>query len=61
MTDFHISAAPVSIELECPFCHEKIEIPWKDLNPPEYWGDRWDDVECPECGKEIELGDYDYD
>ena len=59
--DFHISVKPVSIELECPFCHEEIAIKWKDIIPPEYWCDKWDDVNCPYCDQPIELGDYDYD
>lgn len=59
--DFHISVKPVSIELECPFCHDEIIIRWKDIIPPDYWGDKWDDVNCPYCNQVIELGYYDYD
>lgn len=59
--DFHISVKPVSIEFECPYCHDEISISWRDITPPDYWGDTWDDVECPECGKTVRLGDYDYD
>ena len=59
--DFHISVKPVSIELECPFCLEEIVINWKDIIPPGYWGDKWNNVICPYCDQPIELGDYDYD
>ena len=24
------------------------------------WSDAWDDVTCPECFWEVELGDWDY-
>ena len=59
--DFHISVKPVSIELTCPYCSAELVIPWNHLNVPDYWGDRWDDIECPKCGEYISLGDYDYD
>lgn len=58
---FHISVKPVSIEFECPYCGKEITISWRDITPPEYWGDNWDAVECPECCETVELGEYDYD
>ena len=60
-TDFHINVKPVSIDFECPYCHEEIDIRWADLCVPEYWGDDWGEVDCPECGKPVRLVDYDYD
>lgn len=59
--DFHISVKPVSIEFECPHCHEEVKIHWNNLNVPEYWGDDWGEVDCPECEESVKLGDYEYD
>ena len=59
-TDFVINSRPCSISLECPHCDYDIEIPWDDVNAPEYWGDDWGKIECPSCGKTIQLGDYEY-
>lgn len=59
--DFTIVSAPVGIHLLCPHCGESVKIPWKDVDVPESWSDAWPNVECPECSKEIELGDWDYD
>jgi endogenous inhibitor of DNA gyrase (YacG/DUF329 family) len=60
-TDFHINVKPVSINFECPHCGCEAEVPWRNVAEPEYWGDDWGEVECTECGKMVELGDYDYD
>lgn len=60
-TDFHINVKPVSIDLTCPHCGMEIDIPWKQVCEPDYWGDDWGRVECYMCGKEIKLGDYEYD
>lgn len=57
--DFYINQRPVSISLECPHCHSELEIPWNHLDVPDYWGDDWGTIVCPECGEDIELGDYD--
>ena len=59
--DFTILSAPYAIKLTCPHCNEDIEIKWEDIDPPESWSDYWDDIVCPECGKTIKLGDWDYD
>lgn len=61
MVDFVIVSAPVKISFLCPYCHQEVEIRWKDITPPESWSDDWDNVYCPECGEEVELGDWDYD
>lgn len=60
-TDFNIIQKPVAIKLTCPHCNEDIKIPWDNLNVPEYWGDDWGEIDCPECDKTIKLGDYDID
>lgn len=59
--DFTINSRPVSIRFRCPHCYERVEISWKALNAPEYWGDSWEPVECPDCGEWVELGDWTYD
>lgn len=60
-TDFMIISKPSYIIFECPHCGCDVEIQWRDLYVPEYWGDDWGNVLCPYCEKEVELGDYDYD
>lgn len=59
--DFTIDSRPVSISFRCPHCNEFVRISWKALNVPEYWGDSWEPVECPDCGEMVELGDWTYD
>ena len=61
MADFTIVSAPHKISFLCPYCNQNVEINWSNINPPESWSDDWDNVECPECGKEVELGDWEYD
>ena len=57
--DFFINQRPISISLDCPYCHMPLEIPFREVAEPEYWGDDWGYVECNYCEKEIKLGDYD--
>jgi len=59
--DFIIVSRPDYIVLTCPRCKTRVEIKWCDVDVPEYWGDDWGSVNCPECGKEIKLGEYFYD
>lgn len=59
--DFHIDLKTVSISFECPYCDYDVTVDWGDLNVPYYWGDDWGEIECPHCGKTVELGDYEYD
>lgn len=60
-TDYVINSKPDSISLECPYCGEEIEIPFNEVNfKTDYWGDGGY-CTCPECEKEIEIGDYEYD
>lgn len=61
MVDFRIISTPVEICFECPFCEEEVRLLWDKINVPEYWGDEWDDVECPNCGETVTLGDYEYE
>lgn len=57
-TWFHIDTKVVSISLDCPHCGDRIT---KDVDVPESWSDDWGEVECPECGETIKLGEYEYD
>ena len=59
--DFTIVSKPNYISLMCPHCYSDIKIPWKDVCVPDYWGDDWGEVECPDCHETIKLGDYEYD
>lgn len=60
-TDFTIVQRPVRIELDCPDCEARIEIDWRKLDVPDFWGDDWGEIECPYCEQIIALGDYDLD
>lgn len=60
-TDFRIVSAPVEIAFKCPHCGEETKIPWRDVDVPECWSDLWPSVECPECGKSVALGEWEYD
>jgi len=60
-TDFTIVRKPDRINLECPYCEMDIDIDWDNLDVPDYWGDDWGEIECPECEHTILLGDYDLD
>lgn len=53
--DYMIVSTPTYIKFECPYCKEEVKIPFKI----EYWDSTW--VDCPNCDKEVELGDYEYD
>lgn len=61
LTDFHIDVKPVSITFICPHCGEEVTVPWPKIDVPECWGDDWGYGECPDCEKEVKLGDYEYD
>lgn len=60
-TDFYINQRLVSITFECPHCNCDVTIDWRDLFIPEYWGDDWGEIDCPNCGKTVSLGDYELD
>lgn len=60
--NYTIISAPKYIKFDCPNCHEEdVEVDFDDVDfNTDYWGDgAW--VHCPECGKDVELGDYEYD
>lgn len=59
--DFHIDVEPVSITFKCPHCNHEQTIEWKYVDAPTCWEDDWGAIQCPECEKKIELGDYEYD
>ena len=61
LVDFCIVSAPVKIAFECPNCGEEVEILWRDVDAPDGWSDRWPPTNCPECGKSVELGEWEYD
>lgn len=60
-TDYTIVSKPDYIEVKCPHCSENVRIPFDQVD---FESDYWDDggrCTCPECEKDIELGDYEYD
>lgn len=57
--DFTIVNRPDYITFTCPHCGQDQRMDWDEVTEPEYWGDEWGIVNCPECGEEIELGEYD--
>lgn len=60
-TDYTIISKPDHISFECPFCKEEVGVPFEDVNfNTDYWGDGAQ-VDCPKCGKEVELGGYEYE
>ena len=61
-TNYTIISAPKYIKFDCPYCNEEdVEVEFDDIDfNTDYWGDGgW--VFCPECGRDVELGDYEYD
>ena len=53
--DYVIVSNPVYIKFKCPHCHEDVQMYFR----VEYWDSTW--VDCPHCGKEVELGNWEYD
>ena len=60
-TDFYINMRPYAISFECPHCEYDVTVNWNNLDAPEYWGDDWREIDCPNCGKTVLLGNYDID
>ncbi len=60
-TDYWIFSKPAYAIFTCPYCDNDVKLPFDavDYNT-DYWGDGAL-ATCPECGKEVELGDYEYD
>ena len=56
--DYTIISAPKYIKFKCPHCKEEAEIDVKDLDF-EVWEGGF--IDCPECEKEVELRDWQYD
>ena len=56
---------PSYITCYCPHCGDGIKIPYSDflgMMSEYYYGDWIGDMfECPECGKEIEIKNVDWD
>lgn len=60
-TDYTIVSKPDHINVICPHCGEDVRIPFDQVDfESDYWGDGGRCI-CPECKKDIELGDYEYD
>lgn len=59
--DFTIVSKPDHITFECPHCGCEAEIPFKDVDVPESWSDRWPEVICPTCDEPVQLGDWEYE
>lgn len=58
--DYTIISKPNYIIFVCPHCGENVHVPFAEVD---YFTDYWGDgavVDCPECGKEVELSGYDY-
>lgn len=57
---YTIISKPSYIQFTCPHCEEECEVPFDEVDyVTDYWGDGgWAD--CPYCGKEVELGDWEY-
>lgn len=58
---YTIISKPDYIKLRCPHCKRDIKVDFEDVNFNE---DNWSDggyCDCPNCEKEIELGDWEYD
>lgn len=59
--DYIIISTPKWVQFECPHCHEEVEVLFEDVDyKTAFWHDgAW--VNCPKCGKEVELDNYEYD
>lgn len=59
--NYTIISRPSYITFECPFCHGEVEVNFDEVDfNTDYWGDGAC-CDCPECGEEVELDDYEYD
>lgn len=60
--DYIIVSKPDYIIFDCPHCKEEdIQVNFYNVDfKTDYWGDGTF-VNCPNCGKEIELDNYDYE
>ena len=54
--DFTIITRPEFIVFTCPYCEQDVEIKYDAVDL------RFDNVvRCPECGRNVELGEHDYE
>lgn len=65
MNTITIIQRPTDIRIDCPNCDYEIEISYSDFEdlmhsiyPCDWIGEK---IVCPECGKEIEIDDYEWD
>lgn len=59
--NYTIISKPAYIQFECPHCHEDVEIPFGEVDyKTDYWGDGAL-CDCPNCGEEVVLDNYEYD
>ena len=61
LVDYTILSMPAFVSFECPHCHEDVEVSFEEVD---YETGYWEDggfVNCPECGEEVALGDFEYD
>ena len=60
--DYTIVSKPYYIIFDCPYCKEEdIQVDFCNIDfKTDYWGDGAF-VDCPNCGKEVELDNYDYE
>ncbi|KIS21687.1 hypothetical protein [Clostridium botulinum] len=63
--DVRVIQKPVEIRIDCPHCCYEIDMSYsdfEDLMPSDYPGD-WtgEKIECPNCEKEIEIEDNEWD
>ena len=61
--DLQVVSRPVTVEFECPHCMNDAQIDYSDFNDligePYDW--KYSKVDCPECGKSLEIDDVDWD
>lgn len=58
--NYTIISKPSYIIFECPFCHKRVEVEFKEVDfKTDYCGDGVL-CDCPECVEEVELDDYEY-
>lgn len=58
-TEYKIISRPDHIEFMCPYCLEDVEISVEELKDDSVW--ELNECTCPECGKNVEMGDFEYD
>lgn len=54
--DYTINSMPRDITFNCPYCDKSVSIDFRN----EFW-ESGEIVECPECGREVYLNNWEYD